>query len=168
MKIDIITYTDAQYAKLSEEQLLEVQEAQIKKNNLDRKLAQEMAEEKNRLLKRGIFLSKIWELYCEKLQAQYAAEVEALRESLLFYLRFSSRPDSSTEGNVPYLVDYSLEMTERFNTVRDYYLETYTDAVVRYEEFLKDSVAPVYLGELYAPLHDLFGYLAQQQQATTT
>ena len=161
MKIDIITYTDAQYAKLSQEQILKVEETQIKKNNLDRKLAEDMAEEKNRLVKRGIFLSRIWELYCARLQEQYEEEVTALRESLLFYLRFSSRPDSSKEESSPYPLDYSLDMEARFYVVRDYYLETYSDPVVRFDKFREDTVAPVYLGEYYAPLHDFFGLQAQ-------
>ena len=38
MKIDIISYTDEQFAQLTEEQLLEVRSAQLKKNRLDRKL----------------------------------------------------------------------------------------------------------------------------------
>ena len=42
MKIDIIDYTAAQLALLSEEQLREVEEAQLKKNKLMRELAEKL------------------------------------------------------------------------------------------------------------------------------
>ena len=40
MTIDIISYTDEQYAQLSEEQILEVQSAQLKKERLKARLEQ--------------------------------------------------------------------------------------------------------------------------------
>lgn len=165
MTIDIISYTDTQYAALTEEQILEVQAAQLKKNKLLIKLEEDKRKEKYRLIENGVFLSKIWELYCEKLQKEYDNEVENIRESLLFYLRFTSKTESgSTETgptNAPYLVDYSLTVEERFFIVKEYYLTTYADAEERYDAFLKDEVAIVYLGETYAPLHDYLGELAQ-------
>ena len=66
MVIDIISYTDTQYAALSEEQILEVQQAQLKKNRLLIKLEEDKRKEKYRLIENGVFLSKIWDLYCEK------------------------------------------------------------------------------------------------------
>ena len=156
MEIDIISYTDAQYAALSAEQLLEVQSAQLKKNRLDLKLEEEKRKEKHRLLSNGVFLSKVWELYCEKLQAEYDAEVENLRDSLLFYLRFSARPDGSDSDDAPYEVNYSYAMDERLAIVREYYDETYTNGAERFNAFKADTVAVQYLGELYAPLYDYY------------
>ena len=152
MTIDIISYTDVQYAALTKEQILEVEAAQLKKNRLFIKLEEEKRKEKYRLIENGIFLSKIWELYCEKLQKEYDQEVENIRDSLLFYLRFVGGGASSA----PYTVDYSLKMEDRFQVVRSYYETTYPDAYERYQAFKKDEVAVVYLGELYAPLHDYF------------
>ena len=154
MNIDIISYTDAQYAALSEEQLLQVKAAQLKKNKLDAKLERDKIEEKHRLVKRGIFLSGIWPLYCEKLQQEYEQEVENLRDSLLFYLRCTTKAEQ--ESSAPYTVNYALTVEERFAIVRQYYQVNYTDAQKRYDAFLADSVAPAYLGEMYAPLHDYF------------
>lgn len=159
MVIDIISYTDAQFAALSEEQLLEVQSAQIKKNRLDLALEEEKLAEKHRLIDNGTFLSDIWQAYCTKLQTRHDTEVEILRESLLFYLRFSAKPETSDAG---YTVDYSLAMEERFAIVKQYYETQYADADKRFEAFNADKVAVSYLGELYAPLYDYF--LASRQE----
>lgn len=160
MQIDIISYTDAQYAALNEEQLLQVKSAQLKKNKLEAKLVQDKEAEKYRLMKNGIFLSKIWELYCQKLQSEYEQEVENIRDSLLFYLRFSAKSES--ESTSPYTVNYALTVEERFAIVRQYYELTYTDKKKRFEAFQQDKVAPSYLGEMYAPLYDYF--LLQSQE----
>lgn len=150
MTIDIISYTDAQFAALSEEQLLEVQSAQLKKERLDRQLEEDILQEKHRLLKRGIFRSKLFAQQKAKLQEEHDLEVDNLREALLFYLRFSSRV--SSDG--PYAVDYSLSMLDRYYVVRDYYMGAYTDGNERFAAFLQDTVAVSYLGEGYSTLHD--------------
>jgi hypothetical protein len=160
MVIDIISYTREQFALLTAEQLLEIQEAQMKKNALDRKLEADMLEEKHRLINRGMFLSGIWEKYCEKLRAVHAQEIELLREALLFYLQFAAKPDEGDVETAPYTVDYSLEMADRYFIVRDYYLSAYTEASARMEAFKKDQVARQYLGELYATLYD---YLLEEE-----
>ena len=162
MTIDIITYTDMQFAELSEEQLLEVREAQLKKNKLLENLAKNLQKEKERLVKNGIFTSNVWNLLQEKLTEECEAEVTTLREALLFYLRFSSHATTEEEKNSPYVVDYSLSYEDRLTIVKNYYEATYTDPIVRYNEFLADPVARQYLGELYAPLHDVF-YVAAHQ-----
>ena len=160
MNIDIISYTDAQYAALTAEQLLEVQEAQLKKNRLDLKLEEEKLKEKHRLLSGGVFLSRVWELYCEKLQAEYETEVENIRESLLFYLRFSARPDGG-ETDAPYEINYAYPIEERLAIVREYYEQTYNNGKERFAAFKEDKVAVQYLGELYAPLYEY--YLGQSK-----
>ena len=57
MVIDIISYTDAQFAALSEEQILEVKSAQLKKNKLDLNLEENLLKAKQRLIENGTFLS---------------------------------------------------------------------------------------------------------------
>ncbi|MBR2647136.1 MAG: hypothetical protein IKD47_06240 [Clostridia bacterium] len=156
MEIDIISYTDAQYAALSEEQILEVKAAQMKKNRLAAKLSEDMQREKHRLVSAGIYFSPIWGLVQAKLQAAYDAEVENVRESLLFYLRFSGKPSEEETENAPYDVDYSLSDTERYTQVKTYYERTYTDGAKRFAAFKADTVAKRYLGELYATLYDYF------------
>ena len=162
MVIDVISYTDAQFAALSDAQVLEVQEAQLKKNRLYIQLEEAKRKEKYRLMKNGVFLSKIWQLYCEKLQREYEAEVENIRESLLFYLRFTSKNQGGgLEGSAPYAVDYSLTVEERFTVVRGYYEGAFTNPKERFDAFKADEIAVVYLGELYASLYDYFAELAR-------
>ena len=153
MTIDIISYTDAQFAELSEEQLLEVKSAQLKKNRLDVQLQEKKLNEKHRLLKNGMFLSSVWQLYCDKLQAEHDQEVENIRDGLLFYLRFASKP-ANGGVSAPYTVDYSLGMAERVNIVKTYYMEAYADPFERLAAYKADEVARVYLGEYYSLLHD--------------
>lgn len=156
MVIDIISYTDEQFAALSEEQILEVKEAQLKKNKLYLKLEENLQKEKAKLSSNGILRSELWTLLHDEMWAQYEAEVELLREGLLFYLRFSSKPSDAEEETTPYEVNYALSDTERFNIVKTYYETAYTDGTERFEAFKADKVAPQYLGELYAPLYDYF------------
>ena len=56
MEIDIITYTDKQYAALTEEQILQVKEAQLEKNRLTAKLQENLQKEKERLVENGTLL----------------------------------------------------------------------------------------------------------------
>ena len=42
MTIDIISYTDEQFAAMTEEQILEVESVQLKKNRLTKKLGEEI------------------------------------------------------------------------------------------------------------------------------
>ena len=153
MKIDIISYTATQYAALTEEQIQEIKAAQLEKNRLERALTEAKLKEKHRLIERGIFLSGIWNAYQEKLQTEYDQKIESLRDSLLFYLRFSTKPDAYGTG---YTVNYDLPVEERLAIVRQYYESTYPDASERFEAFKEDKVAVVYLEDLYAPLYDRF------------
>lgn len=155
MTIDIITYTQEQFAKLSGEQLLEVKKAQATKNRLLRRMEEEKLNAKYRLVKAGIFRSCIYEKVCERLQETYDAEVEVLRDGLLFYLQYSGRLSNGSSG---YTVDYSLSIVDRVTLVKEYYLKTYEDPHERLEMFKNDGVAPSYLCEAYASLYQWFLY----------
>lgn len=159
MTIDIISFTSEQFASLNAEQILQIKEAQLKKNALDRKLQRDMQKEKHRLIDNGMYLSGIWDKYCNNLREVHAQEVEALRDGLLFYLQYSAKPEKEDVQDAPYTVDYALEMAERYAVVRDYYMGTYTDRTERINAFKADAVARQYLGELYATLYD---YLLSQ------
>lgn len=150
MNIDIITYQDAQIAELSDEQLVKVQEAQIKKNRLRAKLDEDVAAAKLKYAKNGVFLSDLYSQTISNLTATYNREVEWIREGLLFYLQYSNKKESD-EG---YVMDYSLNMEARYALVRDFYIFTYTDPVGRFQEFLSDRSARRYLGEYYNTLYD--------------
>ena len=154
MTIDIISFTGEQFAALNAEQILQIKEAQVKKNALDRKLQQDMLKEKYRLQDNGMYLSGIWDRYCNQLREVYAQEVEMLREALLFYLQYSAKPDEEQVQSAPYTVDYALEMADRYIIVRDYYMSAYTDSAARVAALKQDAVARQYLGEFYAALYD--------------
>lgn len=153
MVIDIISYTEEQLAALSEEQILEVKTAQQKKNELTEKLQENKDAFKRKLIENGTFLSHVWPLICQKYDEEYTQQVNALHDALLFYLHYTSRSSVATEK---YPIDYALSAEQRFYDVRDYYESTYTDPQERYDAFKADTVAKLYLGEMYAPLHDYF------------
>ena len=88
MTIDIIAYTQEQYAALPESHILEIKNAQLKKDRLMRKLEEDKQAAKERLIENGTFLSGLWAQLCERLEAVYAQEVEAIREGLLFFLHY--------------------------------------------------------------------------------
>ena len=53
-------------------------------------------------------------------------------------------------------MNYALSVDERLLIVKNYYEETYANADELFEVFVQDTVAPQYVGELYAPLYDHF------------
>lgn len=153
MEIDIINYTAAQYAELTAEELLEVRSAQEKKNRLTKTLEEELQKVEEDFIGNGTYHSTMRTDMIARLQAEYDAQVALIKDALIFYLHYASKP---TSLEVPYTVDYSLSGEERLNTVKEYYEETYTDPAERFTVFEQDKVARQYLGELYAPLYDYF------------
>ena len=151
MEIDIINYTAEQFSLLSAEQLLEVKSAQLKKNRLIRQMSDELVKEKAKLVKNGSYYSGLWTEIEKAVREKYDAEVEWVRDSLLFYLHYSRRTDAG--ASAPYTVDYSLSEEERLAIVRAYYEgPAYTDDQKRYQDFLNDPVVKEYLGEEYSGL----------------
>lgn len=153
MEIDIITYTSAQFSALTDEQLLQVKEAQIKKNELLRALDERLQNEKEKLVENGMIHSGIWAKLEQKLREECENEVAWIRETLLFYLSYSGAEEIM---QAPYTVDFSLSDSERLNIVKTYYNETYSDPQERLTAYKKDEVAMKYLGEYYAWLYDYF------------
>ena len=160
MEINVITFTDEQYAALSETQLQEVYKAQEKKDRLTWNLEEDKRKEKRRLVTNGTYASKLWDMYCAKLDAQYEREVSFLREALLFYLRFSMKPGEDSSS--PYEVNYALTIEERVAIVKAYYETQYTNPNERFAAFNADKVAVQYIGEMYAPMWDYFYFQMQE------
>ena len=156
MTIDIINYTGEQLAALSAEKVLEIREAQLKKNKLESDLAERLVKEKQSLIDKGAYPSDVWSRIQAQLQAEYEKQVEILRESLVFFLHYVADDAPVVYPDAPYKVEYSLSVEARMFIVRDYYEMTYDDPYARYIAFKKDDFAKVYIGELYAPLHDYF------------
>ncbi len=160
MNIDIIDYTEEQYAVLTQEQIKEIREAQNKKDRLTAELEVQLQTHKDAVVRRGLFNSSIYRLIKEKLNAEYEQEVSLLREGLLFYLKYSMQPDGS-EVDAPYTVNFALSYETRFTIVREYYETTYSDDIERFDAFCLDKFALKYLGEMYEPLYMYFRELAK-------
>ncbi len=159
MVIDIVTFTDAQYAAMSEGQLLEVRNAQMRANALRAEAKRLEREVKFRMIENGVGRSTSREAYVKRELARIDEEIETVRQDLLFYLRFVMKIPEGEEQS-PYPLDYSLTYEQRVLVVRDYYLETYTDARERFEGFKADGNAKRYLGEEYASMYAYFKLLA--------
>lgn len=153
MTIDIISFTDDQYKRLTDEQLMEVRNVQQKKNKLLRKLDEDKKGVKYALLQAGTYVGSTYEKVCEELQAVCDEEIASLRDGLLFYLHYAVHSEGET---TPYLVDYSLPYEERIPIVRAYYESAYPDAEDRVMAFKVDEVAMSYLGEFYGAIYELY------------
>ncbi len=161
MVIDIVNYTDEQFASLSAGKLQQIRSAQLKKNKLLQELAERLEKEKKDLIDKGTFVSTILEIRTGELTAACEREIEALREGLLFYLQYVSNGSGGSNvqipDGIPYDVDFSLSETDRMTQVKNYYETTYLyDAQLRFDAFCKDEFARSYLGEWYASLYHYF------------
>lgn len=159
MKIDIISYTDEQYAAMTQEQIKEVRDAQTEKDELKLKMLEDLQKERDKLVKKGIFNSNLYQLMKDKLENEFEDRVAFIRDCLIFFLRYSSHPNDSGL-DAPYEVNYAQSYTARLTVVREYYMTEYTDAEERFEMFKLDKFAMRYLGELYAGLYDYLRGLA--------
>lgn len=158
MTIDIINYTEEQFAALSTEKIEEIRNAQLKKNKLTAALEARLKKEKQALIDKGAYPSDVWKKIENKLRAAYASDVQILREGLLFFLHYVAEDGNKGEAgsSVPYTVDYSLSEEDRMLIVKAYYEDTYDDPLERYKAFKADTFVKSYIGELYLPLHDYF------------
>ncbi len=160
MVIDIVNYTAEQLAVLSRAKLQQICNAQEQKNRLTASLESALKKEKDWLVERGIFPSDIYERRTAAMRAACEAEIEAIRQSLLFYLRYADNPTAGSGGDgaadVPYEVDYSLSEEDRTSLVKTYYEQTYSDARERFNAFDADTFAKGYLGEMYSSLWHYF------------
>ncbi len=157
MIIDIIDYTQAQFTALTVEEFKKVQEAQSKKNKLNKALRERLEKEKAELIDGGVYLSQIWERRVAQLTNECDEEVAVIRENLLYYLHYSVLEHSNqTPTLAPYPLDYSLSEEERMVVAREYYMNAYSNAAARLQAFQKDNFTRAYLGDTYASLYYYF------------
>ena len=163
MVIDVISYSNEQFAALTSEQILEVRSVQLQVNELRAKKEKIKADMKFKLSDNGVLRSSMALKSAEAEILLIDQKIDNLREGLLFYLQYVSRPSEGGSGDgssgtteAPYTVDYSLPYDERYFIVRDYYESAYTDPHERFQAFCEDKVALVYLGEFYNTLYDWF------------
>ncbi len=169
MVIDIVAYTDEQFASMQSAKLQKICNAQLKKNALLRKLQEDILAAKQRLTDNGVFASTLLEAKEAELTEACQAKIQEVREALLFSLRYAGSTggedsggsgDSSgtgdTSNEAPYPVDYALSEEDRMIAVRSYYETAYSDPTERFNAFAADTFARNYLGEMYAPLYHYF------------
>ena len=165
MIFDIINITEEEANALDIIQLKLLRTAQQKKNELTRKLEQELAEVKRLTYSNRMNESSVYVATEDGLMADYNNQVEILREQLVFNM---SARDPTVDGDTGgsgsdatgYIVDYELSYVERYISVRDYYF-TIEDPNERLALYRQDMVAYEYLGSYYGTL---FNYLVQFTQ----
>ena len=157
MTIDIVSYTEDQFALLNDEQMVLVKKAQIQKDKLKARHTETLQKYKNKLVKNGTYNSDLFNSFETSENLAYFNEVELIRKKLVFDLAACgiSIGDGTTE-TAPYEVNYNLSVEERMALVKTYYETTYSDPIERLLAFEADEIAPTYLEDLYAPLHDYF------------
>ena len=154
MVIDIIDYKEEQYAELTDSQILEIRDAQRKKNERIGKMYDEMRALRQKAVNNGMRYSRAFELEYVQLQEDCDADIWRIKEDLMFYLLYASRLEDVQGSEYP--LDYSLPVEERCNAVKGYYLDMYSDAQERFQAFQKDKIARTYLCDTYASLLDYF------------
>ena len=158
MTIDIIDLTDPEYADLNAVQLSMVRVAQGKKDDILARAEEEKTQLKNQLIANNFARSSVFEYTEQRIDDAATAEVEVVKEDLLYQLAYESL---GTEGNemgpyrYPENPNYNLTASQRFLVVRNYYMDVPDDPDLRLQSYSMDSLARTYLGEFYSTLYDL-------------
>lgn len=166
MNIDIIVFTEAQYATLNYEQRKILYAAQEKKNAMQKQLETDRENAKLQLIANGTARSNMLSLLYLELEDEYDRAVSDLRTVTLDAIVSAIDPSDSsgddTEGTGssvetsevvydPSNPDYSLSYADRFRLVKEYYMKI-EDPERRYAAFLEDPAAEDYLGEYYSTM----------------
>ena len=157
MTIDIIDLTDEKYANLNAVQLAMVRAAQKKKDQIERDALEELAKVDHLLVSNYTARSSIYDAELKRIESDTAAQVETVREDLLYQLAYE---DLQSEGNAsgPYRYpenpNYNLAPSQRFLVVRNYYMGV-DDPDARLQAYAMDTLAREYLGEFYQTLYEL-------------
>lgn len=161
MTFDIIDLSAEEVKALSTIQLKLLRTAQQKKDALYLALQEDLRAYRYVTYANGVHLSSLYADKAAQLTDAYLAEVEILREQLIFNMSLSEPTSDGETGDsgsdsTGYLVDYELSYLERYVQVRDYYLSI-SDPDERLALLAADEVAQDYLGSYY---NTLFNYLA--------
>ena len=158
MTIDIIDLTDPDYADLNAVQLSMVRVAQGKKNEILARAQEEKTQLQNQLFANNFVRSSVFEYTQDRIDEEAEAEVDVVKEDLLYQLAYESL---GSEGNemgpyrYPENPNYNLTASQRFLVVRNYYMDVTDDPDARLQAYSMDTLARTYLGEFYATLYDL-------------
>ena len=155
MEFDIIDITEEELKNLTTVQMQLLRTAQKNKNNLKHNLEKDLEVFARLVLTDDVGNSSLYEQKRAELVAEYDREVAALVEQLNYGFTINEPyPDDEDLQKVGYIVDYSLNYTERYRIVRDYYLSI-SDPSLRMAQYGADKVAKKYLGSFYYTLYDV-------------
>ncbi|MDE6504922.1 MAG: hypothetical protein K2L42_03540 [Clostridia bacterium] len=155
MEFDIIDITEEELKNLTAVQMQLLRTAQKNKNNLKYNLEKDLEIFSRLMLTDDVKNSSIFEQKKAELTAEYNRETAVLIEQLNYSLHLNEPyPDDEDLQKVGYIVDFSLNYTERYRIVRDYYLSI-SDSSLRMAQYGADEVAKKYLGSYYTTLYDV-------------
>lgn len=158
MTIDIIDLTDPEYSDLSPVQLSMVRVAQGKKNDILADAEEEKTRLQDQLIINNFARSSIFPYAEARVDAEASAQVDAVREDLLYQLAYEALGSEGNEQGpyrYPENPNYNLSASQRFLVVRNYYMQATDDPEARLQAYAMDTLARQYLGEFYATLYDL-------------
>ncbi len=158
MTIDIIDLTDPEYSDLSPVQLSMVRVAQGKKNDILADAEEEKTRLQDQLIVNNFARSSIFPYAEARVDAEASAQVDAVREDLLYQLAYEALGSEGNEQGpyrYPENPNYNLSASQRFLVVRNYYMQATDDPEARLQAYAMDTLARQYLGEFYATLYDL-------------
>lgn len=158
MTIDIIDLTDPEYSDLSPVQLSMVRVAQGKKNDILADAEEEKTRLQDQLIVNNFTRSSIFTYAEARVDAEASAQVDAVREDLLYQLAYEALGSEGNEQGpyrYPENPNYNLSASQRFLVVRNYYMQATDDPEARLQAYAMDTLARQYLGEFYATLYDL-------------
>ena len=158
MKIDIVDLTSDQYKNLSPVQLAMVRAAQVKKDKVVAEADKSKNELKYFMLANNVVRSTALRDANRAIEEQKNKDVEIIKNDLDYQLAYEALGSEGNE-NGPYRYpqnpNYNLSYSERFLTVRKYYMEITSDPNARLKAFAGDTLARSYLGEYYQTLYEL-------------
>ncbi len=158
MVFDVIDITDEEVRDLTTVQKQLLRTAQKKKNEMRRKLEQDMKLFQKLVLTDGMQNSSLLQQKRDELENNFEYELGIIVEQLRYAMNVSEPPpdDGSSGGDesAGYIVDYSLPYTDRYNMVRDYYLSI-RDPAERMSLYGADDVAKQYLDSYYGSLYSV-------------
>lgn len=158
MTFDIIDITEEEVDLLTTVQKKLLRTAQQKKNEMVRKLEEQLFELKIMCNSNNTENSSIYDCAAEKIQKDFQTDLDILVEQLQFNMSLREPTNGDETGgsgvdDTGYIVDYELSYLERYIAVRDYYLSI-EDPNERIALLQADTVAMEYLGTYYSVLFD--------------
>ena len=152
MQFDIIDLSEEELLALSTVQTRLLRTAQKQKDELEVQLAADKQTYKNILISAGMLNSGLYEDKCDELDDECARQVAVIRDDLIYNMSLNV---PTADGDVGYIVDYSLSYLDRYQIVRNYYMSI-ADPAERIAAYTADETAKAYLGQYYTTLYNVF------------